>query len=346
MLALMKMALGPGHIELVDVPRPSPGAGQIMVEIHYAGICGSDLHIQDGDIQLNLRPPVIMGHEFSGTIAVLGEGVQGFRVGQPVVSETAFYTCGRCVACNTGNDNVCEHKSLIGFVYPGVFTEYVILPVKRVHPLPEGISMLGAVMAEPLACVVRGLYEQVHITPGDVVVVAGPGAMGLLSAQLAKAAGAKVVVTGMPQDAERFEMALKLGADRVIDVANEDVRALVFEMTGGEGADVYVEASGAPAAARMGLEVTRRRGQYLQLGLAGAPFEIDFAKIAYREIAVLGTLGQKWTAWERGLKLLSSGKVVTEPLLTDVFALTEWETAFQKFRSKQGIKIAMTPVKS
>ena len=343
MLALMKTALGPGNIELVDAPRPSPDPGQILAKVRYAGICGSDLHIQDGDIQLNLRPPVIMGHEFSGEIAEIGEGVEGFHVGQPVVSETAFSTCGRCIACSTGNENACQHKHIIGFVYPGVFAEYVVLPVKNVHVLPEGVSMKSAVMTEPLACTVRGLYEQIQITPGDVVVVAGPGAIGLLSMQLAKAAGATVVVTGMPQDVERLRMARELGADYAVDVVNEDIKTLLSGMANGEGADVYVEASGAPQAARLGLEVTRRRGQYLQLGLAGAPFEIDLAKIAYKEIAVSGTLGQKRTAWQRALRLLSSGKVVTEPLVTDIMPLSEWETAFDRFRARQGIKIAMTP---
>ena len=346
MLALMKTASGPGNVELVDVPRPTPGPGQIIVEVVYAGICGSDLHIQDGDIQLNLRPPVVMGHEFSGTIAEIGEGVEGLQIGQPVVSETAFYTCGRCLACSTGNDNVCEHKELIGFVHPGVFTNYTVLPAKRVHPLPDNVSLLSAVMSEPLACAVRGVYEQIHIKPGDLVVVAGPGGMGLLSTQLAKAVGATVVVTGIPEDQERFKMALQLGADHTVNVLAENLEALLLEMTGGEGADVYIECSGAPAAARMGLQVTRRRGQYLQLGLAGAPFEIDFARVAYREIEVRGTLGQKWTAWERALELLVSGQVVTEPLVTDIFPLTEWETAFARFRAKQGIKIAMTPVQS
>jgi len=346
MLALMKRAPGPGNVELVDVPRPRPGPGQVLARVAYAGICGSDLHIQHGDIQLNLRPPVTMGHEFSGTVAELGEGVEGFHVGQPVVSETAFYTCGRCLACRTGNENVCQHKELIGYVHPGVFTEYVVLPAKRVHAVPEGVSMLSAAICEPLASAIRGVYEQTSITPGDLVVVAGPGAMGLLSLQLAKVAGATVVATGLTEDRERLQMALRLGADRVVNVVNEDLRALVWEMSGGEGADIYLECSGSPSATRTGLEVTRRRGQFLQLGLAGGPFEVDFAGIAYREIQVRGTLGQKWTCWERALKLLASGKVVTEPLVTDILPLTEWESAFARFRAKEGIKIVLTPVES
>jgi L-iditol 2-dehydrogenase len=346
MLALMKTAPGPGNIALVEVPKPTAGPGQVLIEVVYGGICGSDLHVQDGSIQLNMRIPLVMGHEFSGILAEIGAGVEGLKVGQAVVSETAFYTCGRCIACNTGNDNVCAHKQGIGFYHPGCFTNYVVLPAKRLHPLPDGIPLRAAVMCEPLACCVRGVYEQIHITAGDVVVVAGPGAMGLLSMQLAKASGATVIVTGTAADNERFKVAIQLGADRVVDVTKEDLKDLLADMTKGEGADVYIEASGAPAAARTGLEITRRRGQFLQLGLAAEPFSIDFAKIAYKEIEVKGTVGQKWTAWERGLKLLAAGQVVTDPLVSDVFPLTQWETAFSKFRSKQGFKIALTPIKS
>ena len=168
----------------------------------------------------------------------------------------------------------------------------------------------------------------------------------MISTQLAKAAGARVVVTGMPDDDHRLELASEFGAVKVVDILNDNLKATVLDMTDGEGADIFIEASGSPAAVRTGLEVTRRRGQYLQLGLAGGPFELDFSKIAYKEIAVFGSLGQKWTAWERALKLLESGQVVTEPLITDILPLTEWKTAFAKFRSRDGIKIVMTPGKS
>lgn len=343
MLALMKVAPGPGHIELVEVPKPTPEPRQILAEVVYAGICSSDLHLESADIQLNVRTPVIMGHEFSGTVAEVGPGVEGLEVGQPVVSETAFYTCGHCLACLTGNENVCAHKELLGYVHPGVFTEYVVLWAQRVHPVPEGVSLRAAVMAEPLAGAVRGLYEQVHITPGDVVVVAGAGTMGQLSAQLAKAAGATVVVTGLPEDQHRLAIALDLGADVAVDVVHQDLQRLVLDMTRDEGADVYVECSGAPAAVRTGLELTRRRGQYLQMGLPSAPFELDFAKIAYRELEVRGTLGQKRTAWQRAPNVPASRQVVTESLVTDTFPLTEWRAAFHTMHAKEGVKVALVP---
>jgi L-iditol 2-dehydrogenase len=343
MLALVKMAPGPGNVQLVELPKPAPGPGQILAEVVYAGICTSDLHLESSDIQLNVRTPVVMGHEFSGRIVEIGPEVEGFQLGQPVVSETAFSTCGHCLACLTGNENVCGHKELLGYVHPGVFTEYVVLWAQRVHRVPEGVSLRTAVLTEPLACAVRGLYEQVHITPGDVVVVAGVGTMGLLCAQLAKVAGATVVVTGLPDDQQRLAIALKLGADSVVDVVHQDLQDLVLDMTGGEGADVYVECSGAPAAVRMGLELTRRRGQYLQVGLPAAPIELDFGKIAYRELEVRGTLGQKRTAWQRALKLLAAQHVITGPLVTHTFPLTEWRVAFDRMRAREGVKVVLVP---
>lgn len=343
MLAVMKTAPGQGNVELVEVPKPAPGPGQILAQVVYAGICTSDLHLESADIQLNVRTPVIMGHEFSGIVAELGPGVEGFEPGEPVVSETAFSTCGHCLACLTGNENVCADKQLLGYVHAGVFTEYVVLWAQRVHRVPQGVSLRAAVMAEPLACAVRGLYEQIHITAGDVLVVAGCGTMGLLSLQLAKAAGATVVVTGLSEDEGRLAMARELGADLTVDVVHQDLQRLVLGMTAGEGADVYVESSGAPAAVRMGLELTRRRGQYLQMGLPSAPFEVDFSKIAYRELEVRGTLGQKRTAWQRALQLLASGTVVTEPLVTHTFPLTEWRAAFDAMRARRGIKVALVP---
>jgi L-iditol 2-dehydrogenase len=126
---------------------------------------------------------------------------------------------------------------------------------------------------------------------------------------------------------------------------HQDLRRLVLDMTGGEGADVYIECSGAPAAVRMGLEVTRRRGQYLQMGLPGAPFELDFAKIAYRELEVRGTLGQKRTAWQRALRLLAAQQVVTECLVTHTFSLTQWRVAFDKMRAREGVKVVLVPVR-
>ena len=339
----MKYAEGPGNVELRTVPEPSPGPDQVIVEVKYAGICGSDIHIRDWDIQLLLQPPVILGHELSGWIAALGEGVSGLEVGQAVTSETAFSTCGVCKVCHAGDYNACAQKKIIGYVYDGCFARYVVVPASCIHPLPEGVDLLSAAMTEPLACVVRGTLELTSITPGDVVVVAGPGSIGLLALQTAKAAGARVVVAGAAGDERRLELARDLGADTTVDTSQADLDRIVQGLTSGEGADIYLECSGAPAAARTGLRTLRRRGQFTQIGLAGAPFEIDFATIAYKELQVRGSLGQKWSAWKRALALLASGDVETRPLISHVVPLAEWERGFELFESREGGKIVLTP---
>ena len=343
MLALVKRAPGPGHMKLQDVPEPSPGPGQVMIEVEAAGICASDLHIREWDIQLNLRPPFVMGHEFAGHIAELGPGVEDLEIGQRVTSETAFYACGECIPCRAGEYNVCAAKELIGYVHDGCFTRYVVVPAERVHLLPENVSVRDAALCEPLAFVVRAVLELTHIRPGDLVVVGGPGTIGLLALQAAKAAGGRVVVAGTSVDKKRLALATQLGAARTVDLSEEDLLDVICEMGHNEGADVYLECAGVGASVRTGFEVTRRRGQFTQLGLPGAPFELDFAKIAYKELIVTGAIGQKWSAWRRALALLESGQVATNPLISDEFPLSEWEAAFTRFESRQGLKILLRP---
>jgi L-iditol 2-dehydrogenase len=176
------------------------------------------------------------------------------------------------------------------------------------------------------------------------VVITGPGPIGLLCLQLVKAEGGCAIVCGTSQDGDRLKMAHRLGADVTVNVEAQDVLQLVGEITGSQGADVFLECSGIPAAARLGLVATRRGGQYTQVGLFSGPFELDLSLIAYKELKVTGSLGQKWTAWKRGLTLLSQGQVDTRSLVTHILPLTQWREAFQMFEEKQGLKIVLQPV--
>lgn len=343
MLALVKQAVGAGNVGLVDVPEPHAGPGQVRVAVKAVGVCGSDLHIMHGDIKLLLRPPVTMGHEFSGVIDEVGEGVAGWQVGDRITAETAADSCGRCLSCRTGYYNRCASKEIIGYVYDGAFAPYVIVPVKCLHRLPTEVDFVSAAMTEPLACCVRALYEIALIRPMDLTVITGPGAIGLLSLQLVKAAGARAYVVGTEADRRRLEIARSLGADRILFAGQDDVLAVVMTDNDGEGCDVFVECSGAPAAARMGLEITRRGGQYVQIGLAGGPFEIDLSLLAYKELRMVGSLGQRFTAWCKALALMASGQVRTRPLATHILPLDKWEDGFAAFERKEAIKVILVP---
>ncbi len=344
MKALVKYAAAPGNVEIRDIPEPSPGEGQIKIEIKKAGICGSDLHILHSDIAIPVRPPVVMGHEFSGVVAEVGEGVTGFAPGDRVVSETAYHYCGKCDFCKEGYYNLCVERKTLGYWYNGVFTNYTVVPAARVHRLPDSIDYTSGAMIEPLACVCHAVYDLCVIRAGDVVLVSGPGAIGLMAAMVAKAEGATVVVAGTDRDVERLKTAKELGADYAVNLQQEDLEGLLMSLTGGYGPDVVLECSGAAAAVNMDLNLIKKRGYFTQIGLCGKPITFDIEKICYKELHFSGSLGSRYASWVRALSLVSSGKVNICPLAMHSYPITEWEKAFEQFENKIGHKIILTPV--
>ena len=180
---------------------------------------------------------------------------------------------------------------------------------------------------------------------GDVVLVSGPGAIGLMALQVAKAQGATVVVCGTNSGTyDRLAMAKTLGADYTVDVTKQDLLAVINEITNGQGADVVLECSGSARAANEGLVLTRKFGHYTQIGLLGKPIQLDFEKICFRELKVTGSIGSTWTSWEKAIQLIAAGKVNTKVLVSDVMSISDWEAAFKKFEAKGGLKLVLIPV--
>ncbi|MBZ0299871.1 MAG: zinc-binding dehydrogenase [Anaerolineae bacterium] len=339
----MKVAPGVGQIELRDIDEPAPGPGQVKIRVQAAGICGTDLHIYKDEFRS--RPPVVLGHEIAGEIADLAPDVSGLDPGMRVTTETYYATCGVCMYCRRGQNNLCLNRLSIGSGVNGGFTQYVIVPAKNVHRLPQSIDFRAGALTEPLACVVHGVLNTPTISPGDVAVIAGPGAIGLLTLQVVKAAGAVVVVLGTDVDERRLALARELGADHTVNIQAESPEDLMADLTQeGLGADVVYECSGAGPAAAQLLKLVRRRGRYVQIGLFGKPIAWDLDQVCYKELVVTGSNASVPSAWDKALKLLDAGVVRTAPLITDTFAITEWENAFQKFDSKQGVKTLLTPV--
>lgn len=344
MVGLFKTQAGAGNMELREVASPRPGPGDVLIAVAATGICGSDLHIYHSDISLAMRFPVITGHEFSGTIVELGAGVSGLELGQRVSGITSYEICGKCINCKTGKTNICQQKKLIGYWYDGAFANYIVIPAHNVQVLPDNVSFHEGAVLEPLSCAVEAVVELTRIKPEDVVVVMGPGLIGQLVAQVAKLCGGRVVVAGTDKDARRLSLAEKLGADHVVNIGRDDLAGYLDELTQGLGADVVFECSGAAAAARTGLDVLRRGGQYTQVGLFGKPIDINFEQIAYKEAKVTGSLGQNWLNWHLALKLLKYGRVQVLPLVSDVLTLDRWEEGFQSFTNGSGLKILLEPI--
>jgi L-iditol 2-dehydrogenase len=346
MKAVMKVARGVGQVELRDIPEPEAGPGQVKIAVRAAGICGTDLHIYKDEFRS--FPPVVLGHEVAGEVVALGEGVHGVVLGERVTTETYFATCGTCGYCRTGHANLCLSRRSIGSAVNGGFTSYVVVPAHNVHPLPANVDFAAGALTEPLACVVHGVFGGYSgartVAPGDVAVIAGPGAIGLLTLQVVKAAGATVIMLGAHGDEQRLELARALGADRVLNVQAEAPDALVAAYTPeGLGADVVYECSGAGPAAQQLLTLVRRGGRYVQIGLFGRPIAWDLDQVCFRELTVTGSNASVPAAWTRALQLLQSGQVRTAPLITAQYEVAEWEAAFAAFEHRTAIKTLLVP---
>jgi L-iditol 2-dehydrogenase len=328
-------------MEVREMPEPSIRPGHVIIEVEAAGICGTDLHIQSAEYPFN--PPVILGHEFSGVVVDVAPDVTQVKLGQRVTSLPYFSTCGVCEPCITGQWNLCPDRKSAGSGTHGAFARYVLMPERSVRPLPENVDFIAGAVTEPLACCVHALLEKAIIRPGDLVVVSGPGAIGLLSTQVALAAGATVVLVGTGIDVPRMELAKRLGTHYTVNLEEQSPAALVSDLTAGRGADVVVECSGAGAAARMGYELVKRRGQYVQIGLFGRRIEMDPDLAVMKEVDVRNSFATAWSSWNYALRLMKEGRVQTGPLVTDRLPLGQWEAGFNRSRNKQGIKVVLLP---
>lgn len=344
MKALVKYARGEGNMEVRDIPEPTPGPGQVKIAVQNAGICGSDLHIYHGDIAIPLNCPVVTGHEFCGIIAEVGEGVSNWKPGDRVTSETAFSFCGKCVYCRSGFYNLCAERKTLGYWYNGAFTAYTVVPAERVHALPDSIDFVSGAMLEPCACVVHGVAELTHIAVGDVVLVSGPGAIGMIASQIAKAQGATVVLTGIDQDRERLDFAANLGVDYAVDSQRDSLGDVIDELTGGRGADVVLECSGVGAPVTAALDLIKKQGSFTQIGIQAKPVAIDLEKVCMKELKITGSFGSKWTSWEKAIRLVADGRINLKDLAWKALPVTQWRDAFNEFENKEGLKLILQPV--
>jgi L-iditol 2-dehydrogenase len=341
MKALVKTARGPGNLEIRDVPEPVCGDRDVKIEIAVCGICGTDIHVMKDEFPTN--PPLIIGHEFCGTVAETGKAVTRFKPGDRVTAENVCIHCGECYMCTSGHYAICVSRGAQGLNIDGAFTKYIVCDELNVYRIPGAISLEEGALSEPMVCAVHAVLDQTKVGAGDVVLVSGPGAMGLIASQAVAAEGGRVILTGTTADAERFALARSLGIETTVDVVKEDIAAVVAEASGGEGADVFIECSGAAAAVDTGLRLIKKRGRYTQLGLFGKKVPVEIDALVVKEIAMTGSMSHTRNAWKRGLALVGERKIRLAPLVTSVYPLAEWEKGFRDFEERRGIKILIKP---
>jgi L-iditol 2-dehydrogenase len=339
--AVVKIRPGPGNVELMEMPEPQPGPGQVRIAVAAAGICGTDIHILREEFPS--RPPVILGHEFSGQIDRLGDGVEGFALGDPVVAMPAAIRCGRCRYCLTGDVLMCEHRRSIGHGVHGAFTRYIVVPAEMVHRVPRAVDLQHAALAEPTAVAVHAVSERARVAAGDTVLVSGVGPIGLLVLQVVRAQGGRVLASGTARDGRRLDVARRLGAEATVDVDAQDLVAAAREWSGGSGVDVAFECAGAPRSLDACLGAIRRIGTLVQVGLMGRRIECDYEQVAMHELRVVGTYGSSLLSWPRALALLAQRLVQADPMISDVLPMSAWEEGFRKTAAQESIKVLLTP---
>lgn len=341
MKAVVKTAPGEGHVALMDWPEPSPGPGEVKLRIGGAGICGTDVHILNG--RWRCDPPVVLGHEWCGTVVELGGGVRGFAEGDRVVASNPARTCGQCFHCLAGNPFMCPERVSAGYMIDGAFAEYLCIDARRCHKLPDHVSFRAAALGEPLAVAVHAAIERVPVHNGDLVLVSGPGCIGLLTMHVAKIEGARVILAGLSKDAARLECGRALGADVVVDVERDDLVDHVMEISGGRGADTVFECAGSPASLASCWRAIRKEGTLAPLGVYGGPITTDFGNIMMRELRVIGSYGYVWTSWQRTVRLLGEGKIDAEALISHELPLERFEEGFRATQDGSAIKVVLNP---
>ncbi len=337
MKALVKFEKGEKNFICKDIPVPEPGPNDVQIEVAYGGICGTDIHIYHDTYPNN--PPMVVGHEFSGTIVKTGSNAKRFKAGDRVVSETNQYYCGVCDLCLAGRFCLCNDRKALGQKTDGVFADFAIVNEINLYKLSDGMDMKSAALAEPLSCVVHAVMERSRVEAGSIVLVSGPGPIGLLAVMVLVMQGARVIVTGASTDAERLKLAMEFGAARTVDVMTEDLAAVVAEETDGKGVDVVIECSGVGAAVNSGIASLKKLGIFTQVGLTSRPTEIDTNALCFKEITYLGCLSKTDWSWKRTMKLMESGRLPLDRIISHVFPLDQWEQAMHAAEQKTGNKI-------
>ena len=339
MKAIVKTSQEAGVFEVKEVPTPKPGRGEIMVQVKAASLCYTDVAILNNKYK-GRRPvpiPIIMGHEGTGVIYELGEGVENVSVGDRVGLEV-LYGCGSCINCLNGSSNMCANWRHIGITYNGIFAEYVVVPSRAAHKLPDNVSFVDAACLEPISLTVRTL-TQVKPMVGDTVAIFGPGAIGLFHLQAFKAAGAgQVIMIGIDQDAKRFETAKALGADHIINSSKEDVVKRVREVTDGLGADIVVETASSPVVIPLAMEVAAARGRVSLFGLYPEA-TVSPLMINRSGLQIFGDVGSLPCYFVRAIRWMKYGKVRAKPMANRLFRLEEAKEALEAARLGEVAKV-------
>ncbi len=335
-----------GRLDIEDVPVPDPGPGEVLVRVRACAICTTDVKIYRHGYS-SFQPPLILGHELSGTIAAASPGVKGWQEGDRVAVGPNI-ACGHCWFCSKGLETACDDLRTIGVHMNGGFAEFIRVPTDAVrggclNRIPEEVSFEEATLLDPLSCALNA-SELSGIRAGDTVVVIGAGPTGCLNIEVARSLGARAIM--VQRSLRRLEEARFVGADVYLSPLADDVKARVIEETGGRGADAVIVACNAPEAQQEALELVRKRGNVNFFG--GLPktsptVPINSNLIHYGEFSVVGTHGGSSEHCRKALSLIADGRVQAKSYLTCRFPLGRLLRGIETVEKREALKVIIQP---
>ena len=336
--AVVNFAPEPKSVELRDIPAPSIGEDDVLLEVAAVGVCGSDLHMWTGDQSWKVEYPMVLGHEFAGVIREVGARVKSWKAGDRVVSETHAVVDPDSPLTRQGLYNLDPNRRGFGAAVSGAMTKLVAVPPRILHRVPDGLALEKAALTEPCCVAYNATAVQSDIKPGDRIVVLGPGPIGVLCAAIAKLRGAQVAITGLDRDKTRLDIAGKYGVETIVGDATE----WCFSRDK-LGADGVIDATGASAALKSAMDYVRPNGWITKVGWGPQPLNFSLDPLVQKNVKLQGSFSHNWPIWERIIALLASGQLNVEPIIGGFWPLEQWHDAFETMHSGKIVKAVLKP---
>jgi len=332
------------NLEMADVPTPEPRADEVLIRVAACGICGSDVHGYDGSSGRRI-PPLVMGHEAAGTIEIAGSAVNTFVPGDRVTFDSTVY-CGECANCRRGDINLCDRRQVLGvscgdYRRAGAFAEFVAVPARILHPLPDNLPFAEAAMLEAVAVAIHAV-NLAEISSNTTALVIGAGTIGILTVQALRAAGCtRVFVTDV--DANRLQMARQLGATEIL-LSDESLNNKILQVTDGEGVDVALEAVGRNETVALAIDAVRKGGVVVLVGNITSSVNLPLQKVVTRQIRLQGSCASAGE-YPQAIRWMASGAIRVKPLITAIAPLEEGSRWFERLYAREPnlLKIVLTP---
>ncbi|HEU5052424.1 MAG TPA: zinc-binding dehydrogenase [Hanamia sp.] len=337
--AVVNFAPEKGSVEIREIEKPQIGEEDVLLEVANVGVCGSDLHQWTADHSWPVNYPVVLGHEFAGTIVEKGNKVSEWKKGDRVVSETAAVIDLNNPMSKAGFYNLDPTRKGFGYGVNGAMTKLVKVPARCLHQLPESVPFEHACLTEPCCVAYNAVVENTGIKPGDRVIVLGPGTIGILCAAVAKLSGAEVAVVGLESDKTRLAIAEKYGCK----IITGDASAWAKERDG-LGADCVIDAAGVSITLQLAMQLMRPKGKITKVGWGPQPLGFSLDPIVQKNVTLQGSFSHNWPVWERVISLMASGKLDVEPIIGGIWPISEWKTAFEKMHHSEIVKSVLKPI--